>query len=83
MKKDKEMQKETLEPSQIRNLKRGALKARRRRKRLLTFVIVLLLLLLAAIPGYEMVYQPYQAKTFYRAMKNVYGSVGQGNSRQQ
>ena len=69
----------TLDPSQVRALKRGAMKARRRRKRLVTFVIVVLLLLLAAIPAYEMVYQPYQAKTFYRTMKNVYGSAGQGD----
>ncbi len=67
------------DPSQVRALKRNAVKARRRRKRLACFAIVLLLVLLAAIPGYQMVYQPYQAKTFYRTMKNVYGQMGQGN----
>lgn len=83
MKKNYEMMQENLEPSQVRNLKRSAMKVRRRRKRLVTFVIILLLVLLAAIPGYEMVYQPHQAKTFYRTMKNVYGSEGMGNLPEQ
>ena len=83
MKKNYEMMQENLEPSQVRSLKRSAMKARRRRKRLVTFVIILLLILLAAIPGYEMVYQPHQAKTFYRTMKNVYGSEGMGNLPEQ
>lgn len=79
MKKNNDLQpNDTLEPSQIRELKRGALKARRRRKRLVTFAIVLVLLLLAALPGYQLLYQPYQAKTFYRTMKNLYGQPGAG-----
>lgn len=90
MKKNKELLNETfqqtdgnLDPSQIRALKRNALKARRRRKRLTCFAIVLLLLLLAAIPSYQMVYQPYQAQSFYRTMKNLYGQTGNGNLPEQ
>ncbi len=59
-------------------IKRNAVKARIRRRRILCFFIVVILLGLAAIPGYRLWYQPYQAQTFYRNLKNLYGQTGEG-----
>lgn len=61
-----------------RIVRRNSVKARRRRKQLLCLLLTLILLLLAAIPGYKLLYQPYQAKTTYQAMKNLYGQPGKG-----
>ncbi len=71
-------QENKLTPAELRVLKRNTVNARRRRRQLLCWAIALVLVLIAAIPGYQMVYQPHQAKTFYRTMKNVYGQLGSG-----
>lgn len=68
-----------LTPQEQRHLKRNSVKARRRRKRLVCFALAIVLLLLAAIPGYNMLYLPYQAHSFYRTMKTLYGQAGEGN----
>lgn len=69
---------EILIPTPVRMKRKNPIKVRLRRKRFLCFFIVVVLLALAAIPAYRLWYQPFEAKNFYRNMKNLYGQVGQG-----
>lgn len=69
-------QPQKLTPKEIRQLKRQGVKARQRRRRIVGWVLFILLLALAAVPGYRMVYQPYQAKSYYKNLKNFYGQAG-------
>lgn len=86
MKKKKDVLDETVQQpvEQIPvKIKVNRVKARIRRRRFICFFVVIILLAVAAIPGYRLWYQPYQAKTFYRNLGNLYGLSGEGKLPEQ
>ncbi|MBR4867724.1 MAG: class B sortase [Clostridia bacterium] len=67
-----------LSPEEFRELKVSKTKAKLWRRRLICFALVIILAVLAAVPVYQLVYQPFQAKSVYNQMKRLYASSGSG-----